>query len=296
MNVVNVQSASLIPQSPELSSRETAWPDIYLDFHSQPGYDLREVVSPCHQIIVFMLDALIPVERRLEEHIRGEIAWAGDVLIAPTRTRLRMTRQRQARCMDLCLESTWLEQVNRELVRGGRIELIPKAPSLQDKLIQGILLNLKQELETTGLLDNIYVEQLQIMLALHLLRNYTTRSLQLSSNVSGLSQHQLRQVMDYIHVHLDQVIKLEDIANLLGMSQYYFCRLFRQSVGVSPYKYVIQQRVERAKKLLRQSRTMSIAAISLECGFASQSSLCKHFRNLTGMTPKVYRRDSWHPA
>lgn len=60
-------------------------------------------------------------------------------------------------------------------------------------------------------------------------------------------------------------------------------------MGVSPYKYIIQQRVERAKELLRQPHSMSIAAIALECGFSNQSALSKHFRNITGKTPKVYK-------
>lgn len=61
-------------------------------------------------------------------------------------------------------------------------------------------------------------------------------------------------------------------------------------MGVSPYKYVIQQRVELAKSLLRQSPKMSIAAIALDCGFTNQSALSKHFRNLTGTTPNSYRK------
>ena len=105
-----------------------------------------------------------------------------------------------------------------------------------------------------------------------------------------LSKPQLHRAIDYIESHLDQEITLTDIAQVLGMSQYYFCRLFRQSMGVSPYKYVIYQRIERAKQLLRQPQKMSIAAISLECGFANQSALSKHFRSLTGTTPNTYRK------
>ncbi|MGB0561454.1 MAG: helix-turn-helix domain-containing protein [Spirulinaceae cyanobacterium] len=97
--------------------------------------------------------------------------------------------------------------------------------------------------------------------------------------------------MAYIQAHLAEEIHLADIAQLIGMSQYYFCRLFRQSVGVSPYKYVIQQRVERARTFLQQFQEMKIADIALDCGFANQSHLCKHFRKLLGTTPKRYRRE-----
>jgi AraC family transcriptional regulator len=81
---------------------------------------------------------------------------------------------------------------------------------------------------------------------------------------------------------------LEAIAQHLNMSVYYFCDLFKQSVGIAPYKYVLQQRVERAKLLLKDEER-AIVDIALECGFANQTHLNKHFRKFTGMTPKDYR-------
>jgi AraC family transcriptional regulator len=104
----------------------------------------------------------------------------------------------------------------------------------------------------------------------------------------GLSQYKLRQAIEYIDAHLDQEITLTDLAEVLGMSQYYFCRLFKQSMTIPPYQYVLQQRVERAKQLLQQPE-VAICDIALECGFANQSHLTKHFRKLTGITPKAYR-------
>lgn len=59
---------------------------------------------------------------------------------------------------------------------------------------------------------------------------------------------------------------------------------------VSPDKYVVQQQVELAKVLLRQSRRMAIANITLECRFSNQSALSKHFRKPTGVTPNAYRK------
>jgi AraC family transcriptional regulator len=59
-------------------------------------------------------------------------------------------------------------------------------------------------------------------------------------------------------------------------------------VGIAPYKYVLQQRVERAKQLLKDEER-AIVDIALECGFANQTHLNKHFRKFTGMTPKGYR-------
>jgi AraC family transcriptional regulator len=98
----------------------------------------------------------------------------------------------------------------------------------------------------------------------------------------------LKQLLDYIHANLAQDIKLTNLAQIVGMSQYYFCQLFKQSMGIAPYQYVIQLRVERAKQLLK-CREMAISDVALACGFANQSHFTKHFRKLTGITPKAYR-------
>ncbi|WP_256478965.1 helix-turn-helix transcriptional regulator [Chroococcidiopsis sp. CCMEE 29] len=83
-------------------------------------------------------------------------------------------------------------------------------------------------------------------------------------------------------------MKLAHLAKLVGMSQYYFCHLFKRSMGVTPYQYVLQQRIERSKQLLKQNE-LSIAEIALMCGFKNQSHLTTFFRKLTGITPKVFR-------
>jgi AraC family transcriptional regulator len=104
------------------------------------------------------------------------------------------------------------------------------------------------------------------------------------------------QVLEYIHEHLDQNIKLADLAQLLGISQFHFSTLFKQAIGISPYQYLLQQRIERAKQLLKQTERFAkgdakrtIMEIALECGFNSHSHLSKQFRRLTGITPTAYR-------
>jgi AraC family transcriptional regulator len=123
----------------------------------------------------------------------------------------------------------------------------------------------------------------------HLLRQYAATKPRLTTFYEGgLPERQLLQVLEYINEHLEQDIKLADLAALLSMSQFHFSHQFKQAIGTTPYQYLLQQRVERAKQLLKQS-DQSIMDIAFLCGFNSHSHLSQQFRQLTGMTPKDYR-------
>jgi len=190
--------------------------------------------------------------------------------------------------MFVAVDPRLLERLGQEVAAPDNFELIPHFAILQDPLIQGIIFSLKDELESTGIKGSFYVEQLTTTLAIHLLRKYGVRKPQISTYSDGLPKYKLRQVLEYINANLECDIKLVDLAELVGMSQYYFCQLFKQSIGIAPYQYVIQQRVERAKQLLK-CRDVAISEVALVCGFANQSHFTKHFRKLTGITPKAYR-------
>jgi len=95
--------------------------------------------------------------------------------------------------------------------------------------------------------------------------------------------------VEYIQSHLGEDLSLSDIANELGMSQYYFCHLFKRSTGISPHQFLIRQRVEQAKHLLKQP-VQTVTTVALECGFANQSHFARCFRQYTGMNPNQFRK------
>jgi YesN/AraC family two-component response regulator len=102
------------------------------------------------------------------------------------------------------------------------------------------------------------------------------------------ASYRLKSTISYIHEHLEQSINLEVLSGAIGMNPSYFCRVFQQEIGYSPYQYIICQRVEKAKTLLKD-RDLPISDIALQCGFANHSHLDRHFLKLVGISPKVYR-------
>jgi AraC family transcriptional regulator len=105
----------------------------------------------------------------------------------------------------------------------------------------------------------------------------------------GLAAWQERVVTAYIEDHLEQQIPLSTLAGLARLSPYYFCRAFKQSLGVPPHRYHTQLRIERAKALLAKS-SPSVTEIGLAVGFSETSSFTAAFRKVTGLTPTAYHR------
>ncbi|MBD2069552.1 helix-turn-helix transcriptional regulator [Leptolyngbya sp. FACHB-671] len=94
--------------------------------------------------------------------------------------------------------------------------------------------------------------------------------------------------MDYIQTHLDRDLSLAEVAGVINISPTYFASLFKQAMGISPHQHVIQQRVEKAKLMLKRTN-LAIADLALQVGFSSQSHLTQQFKRITGMTPKQVR-------
>ncbi len=96
----------------------------------------------------------------------------------------------------------------------------------------------------------------------------------------------------YIHSHLSEPITVEELATLCNLSKYHFIRLFRRYTGFSPYRYLQINRIDRAKELLI-STDLSISGIAAAVGFTGVANFGKVFREITGVTPAVYRREQF---
>lgn len=157
--------------------------------------------------------------------------------------------------------------------------------SKHDLRLHQIAMLLLSELKSDGIMGQLYVESLTQVLIIHLLRHYSTSTQNIAPQPSGLTTSQVRQAIDYVQAHLERNLSLAEIAAAINISPTYFSRLFKRATGNSPHQYVIQQRVERAKELLKTT-DLVIASIAFQVGFSSQSHLTQHFKRLTGVTPK----------
>jgi AraC family transcriptional regulator len=104
----------------------------------------------------------------------------------------------------------------------------------------------------------------------------------------GLPPKTLRTILDDIDANLEGDLSLQHLAGVAGMSLDGFIRVFKQSTGVPPHRYILRKRVERAQALLGNP-ALSLAEIALRTGFADQSHFSRMFHRLTGLAPRQYR-------
>ncbi|MBE9192530.1 AraC family transcriptional regulator [Gloeocapsopsis crepidinum LEGE 06123] len=214
----------------------------------------------------------------------------GDISITPAGLPAAYHTEGEDRYLQIQLKPQFLQKVAAEAIETdiSRLELVTEF-RVRDPQIEQTLMMLRAELHKGGgWAGQLYVESLANVLAVHLLRQYSTMQPRVALYEGGLGDRHLFQITEYINAHLEEDIKLADLAELVGISQFHFSRLFKQSMKVSPHQYLLQQRVERAKQLLKTTK-YSVVEIALQCGFNSHSHLSKQFRQLTGMTPKAYR-------
>lgn len=99
----------------------------------------------------------------------------------------------------------------------------------------------------------------------------------------------INRVIDYINRNLEHPLPVDKLAEIAGMSEYHFHRIFKAETGENAAKYITRLRLEKAgRQLLRGEDTM-IAQIADDAGFSSASLFCRNFKRHFGMTPNEYR-------
>lgn len=202
------------------------------------------------------------------------------------------------------VESGWQWHVKTKCI------IITLEPAKFEKLAQtelGILLSTRQLKDLPQFLDeDITQSGIQLLEALQgnigsqvmfesfarifitkLILRYGLQEEEYNFSKSFTAQH-YKQVLDYIAVKYGNNILLEDMSVQANLSTSHFSRLFKQTIGQSPYQFLMTYRIEQAKKNLDNPNTLMVD-IAMNCGFSDQAHFSRVFKKLEGMTPKQYR-------
>jgi AraC family transcriptional regulator len=165
---------------------------------------------------------------------------------------------------------------------------LPAVLGIRDPMIRQLAEACEKELN--GANGRIFVESLITTLVTHIYRTYTSAGQPIIVK-GGLTPKQISRVLAYVQDHLSENLAVDDLAAEVGLSGNHFTETFKRTLGVTPYKYILNQRIETAKDHLKQGK-LAVAKIAEVIGFSSHTTFSSHFRKIVGVTPAQFRRES----
>jgi AraC-like DNA-binding protein len=156
-----------------------------------------------------------------------------------------------------------------------------------DPLLHHLVRQLGAEVGADAAHHPLYVDQLLLSVAVHLVQHYTASGTTNGNASSRLPPERLRDVTEYVAAHLSDDIKIADLADVACYSQYHFCRLFKESTGQSPYQFVVQRRMEEAMRRLQANSHARVSTIARKVGYSSPSHFSRAFKKHFGVAPST---------
>jgi AraC-like DNA-binding protein len=121
------------------------------------------------------------------------------------------------------------------------------------------------------------------------IRRLAEQLLKSQNHNADMPKSKLVRSKAYIEAHLEDDLRVHDIAGVVKLSPFHFSRAFRQNTGLSPHQFLTERRIARARELLGK-HNMSISDIAYSVGFSSQAHMTTVFRKCLGITPGMYRK------
>jgi AraC family transcriptional regulator len=246
--------------------------------------------TPHHNTIIVSRNAS-PLATQLEigGERRDESIAAGDVIINPAGVKQSAVWDKgNTHVVIITLDTNFFEHAAYEYKNPDCIDLLPHLPQ-SDPLICAIAQVISEQIQRQNF--NVeYIDQMGVTLVVHLLENYCSTVSKLPESSHALSSNQLRLVHQYIEDNLSKGISLQELANFVGVSPYYFIRLFKKSTGKTPAQHITHQRLKKAIHLL-SSTNLDVGVVAQQVGFYDHSHLCRTFRICLSATPNQYRKN-----
>ena len=286
----NRQARSICPNSTILLSNATDSNNAIavLEQHLFPAFEQPEVTAVGHILSVHLSDP-IELEHCSDSDWQCDRLNPKDMCLTPHGTSFQARWQDVAESIVIKLDDNWLKSIAIDILLTDSFELTLQRAK-QDKLLFYLVLTLRNEVANNYESGRIYYDSVLNSLGVHLVSKYGVRKPIAEEQESGLSKAKLERAIAFIRQNYTHKLKLAEIAEVTGLSEFYFDRLFKKSTGHTPHQYLTQYRIDRAKQLLKQEN-LTATQIAKLCGFSNQSYFTKQFREVVGTTPISYRRE-----
>lgn len=237
-----------------------------------------------HRIVMHASNATWSVCRATgRRHLRR----GGDIDLVPAGEEGGFDAATPFEALEIRLAPDVLERVAHEMGLGSRRSGLEARHMLKNERIAHLARALESEQRAGAPGGSIYVDTIALALASQLVE----QSKKSAHFGGGLSEMQWRRLFDFIEAHIEQPLTIQSLAREVGASSSHLRHWFKQTTGMTLHRYIVQQRVERARHLLVEGR-LSTAEVALAVGFSHQSHMAAWMRRVRGYTPRALRLES----
>jgi AraC family transcriptional regulator len=138
----------------------------------------------------------------------------------------------------------------------------------------------------------LFLDSIEQAIAAALVDAYAGQSRSVRPLRGGLGPARLRTIRELVHAKIEDELTLVEMAQSVELSPAHFSRMFRKSTGETPHQFVLRNRIERAKEMLRAAEAR-VLDVAVACGFKTQQHFARVFRHVCGTTPREYRLEWW---
>ena len=161
---------------------------------------------------------------------------------------------------------------------------------IKDPNLEYIFKLLLSEIQAGNQNGKLFIENIVSILAFHFVKNYSKeQSSELTENINGFTSNELEKILYYIDKNMSENVKIEKLAEELGISKFNFIKRFKSSTNVTPHQFIIKKKLERSKNLLKEG-SLSLTDITYILNFSDQSHFSNSFKKMYGMTPREFRK------
>jgi AraC family transcriptional regulator len=257
-------------------------------FEAEPARMPHEVFSQ-HHLLLNMRDTPMRVENWRDTTHRDFTYLPGEIVLTPAGIRSGWHWHERSKVIVITILPAMLERFATSelgLVLGPR-QLRDTPQALDTDLCQAGTM-LLDALRTRATGSEVMYESLARIFLVKLVQRYGELRSEALDFSRGFTASHYKRVLDFVAERFGRPIAIEDMARVAGLSPAHFSRLFKEVLGDSPYQFVMDYRVEQAKRMLAD-RSRPLSDIALACGFADQAHFTRIFKRLTGTTPKAFR-------
>src|SRR4051812_20313856 len=171
----------------------------------------------------------------------------------------------------------------------GEVEL-RASRKFADPRLSGLVAVVHAEMVAGFPSGQLFVDSVEQAIAVALVNGHAVRNRAVQIYRGGLGSARLRRIKELVHAKMEDDLSLDEMAQSVGLSTAHFARMFRKSTGQTPHQFVLRQKLERAKAMLRapDARVLDVA---VACGFKTQQHFAQVFRGVWGVSPTEYRQD-----